>query len=134
MVSHGTRARGYKQAGFTLLEIMIALAVFAVVSAALVRNAAVAVRQTAQLQDRATAVWVAENHLNAMHMAPRDAENYPSPGIQRLPITMANRDWLLVVDTQVTENETMRRVYIEVFAKGNEDVVVADLTGFVGQF
>jgi general secretion pathway protein I len=113
---------------------MIALAVFAVVSAALVRNAAVAVRQTAQLQDRATAVWVAENHLNTLHMAPRDGQNYPSPGIQRYPISMANRDWLLVVDTQATENENMRRIYIEVFAEGDEDVVVADLTGFVGQF
>jgi general secretion pathway protein I len=123
----------HKQAGFTLLEIMIALAVFAVVSAALVRNAAVAVRQTGQLQDRATAIWVAENHLNSLHMAPRNADNYPAPGIQRYPITMANRDWLLVVDTQATENETMRRIYIEVFAEGDEDVAVADLTGFVGQ-
>jgi general secretion pathway protein I len=123
-----------KQSGFTLLEVMIALAVFAVVSAALVRNAAVAVRQTSQLLDRATGVWVAENHLNALRMAPRNAENYPSPGIQRYPITMAGRDWLLVVDTQTTENETMRRIYIEVFVEGDEDAVVADLTGFVGQY
>lgn len=123
-----------KQSGFTLLEVMIALAVFAVVSAALVRNAAVAVRQTSQLLDRATGVWVAENHLNALRMAPRNAENYPSAGIQRYPITMAGRDWLLVVDTQTTENETMRRIYIEVFVEGDEDAVVADLTGFVGQY
>ena len=126
--------RHNKQSGFTLLEVMIALAVFAVVSAALVRNAAVAVRQTSQLIDRATGVWVAENHLNALRMAPRNAENYPSPGIQRYPITMADRDWLLVVDTQTTENETMRRIYIEVFVEDDEDAAVADLTGFVGQY
>jgi general secretion pathway protein I len=47
-------------AGFTLIEIMIALAVFAVVSAALVRNAAVAVRQTGILEDRTLGIWVAE--------------------------------------------------------------------------
>ena len=130
MVNH----QRHKQKGFTLLEIMIALAVFAVVSAALVRNAAVAVRQTTLLQDRATAIWVAENHLNGLRMAPRDDDNYPSPGTQRYPVTMAGRDWELVVDTQATENRAMRRVYIEVFHADDGDIAVADLTGFVGQY
>ena len=60
--------RSRRAAGFTLLEVMIALAVFAVVSAALVRNAAVAVRQTTIIEDRSLGIWVAENQLSQMRI------------------------------------------------------------------
>ena len=121
-------------AGFTLIEIMIALAVFAVVSAALVRNAAVAVRQTGILEDRTLAIWVAENQLSQMRIQVRNDEHYPAPGTSRYRVNLADRDWEVVVQVAVTENTDMRRVDVEVYAAQAPDQVVADLTGFLGRY
>ena len=123
-----------RQSGFTLLEIMIALAVFAVVSAALVRNAAVAVRQTGMVEERAMGTWLAENQLHSMRLRPRTAENYPPPGSQRYPVTLGERDWELLVEVAATENPDVRRVVVKVFIEAEPDQPQVSLTGFVGRY
>lgn len=123
----------YTSRGFTLIEIMIALAIFAIVSAALVRNASLTVYQTALVKDRTFAWWVAENRLNEMRSVPREPENYPSIGIQRLSVRMAQRDWELQVDVMSTENENMRRIEITVFSESDLDVPLVSLYGFLGK-
>ena len=58
---------GDKSRGFTLIEIMIALTIFAVVSAALVRNASMSVRQTAIVTERTLACgWVKINSMKCV--------------------------------------------------------------------
>ena len=99
-----------RAAGFTLLEVMIALAVFAVVSAALVRNAAVAVRQTTIIEERSLGIWVAENQLSQMRIQVRSDENYPALGTNRYAVNLADRDWEVVVKIAATENADIRRV------------------------
>ncbi|MEJ6684003.1 MAG: type II secretion system minor pseudopilin GspI [SAR86 cluster bacterium] len=126
--------RNRRTAGFTLLEVMIALAVFAVVSAALVRNAAVAVRQTTIIQDRSLGIWVAENQLSQMRIQVRDADNYPAPGTNRYAVNLADRDWEVVVKIAATENADVRRVGVEVFAAQQPDQALADLAGFLGRY
>jgi len=123
-----------RTAGFTLLEVMIALAVFAVVSAALVRNAAVAVRQTTIIEDRSLGIWVAENQLSQMRIQVRSDENYPSLGTNRYAVNLADRDWEVVVKIAATENADIRRVEVEVFAAQQPDQVLADLAGFLGRY
>ena len=126
--------RGLKQAGFTLLEIMIALAIFAVVSSALIRNAAQAVRQTTIIQDRTLAFWIAENHLNQMRAVPRGEADFPGIGSDRFSITMAERDWEVVMDVEATKNLNVRRLIISVFNPEDLDNSVVELTGFIGKY
>ena len=123
-----------RTAGFTLLEVMIALAVFAVVSAALVRNAAVAVRQTTIIEERSLGIWVAENQLSQMRIQARSDENYPALGTNRYAVNLADRDWEVVVKIAATENADIRRVEVEVSAAQQPDQVVADLAGFPGRY
>ncbi len=123
-----------KSRGFTLVEVLIALAGFAIVGAALVKNSANTVKQTAQLEERTIAIWLAENQLNQIRSAPRIDENFPSPGSDRINATMAGKDWELLVDYEATENADMRRVTVSVFHPDNLDDEVASLTGFVGRF
>ena len=120
--------------GFTLIEVMIALAIFAVVSAALVRNASLTVYQTGLIRDRTLAWWVAENHLNEMRSAPRTEENYPSVGRDRVSIHMADRDWELLVEVKATENENMRRIEISAYDENDLDAALVTLSGFVGRY
>ena len=123
-----------RTAGFTLLEVMIALAVFAVVSAALVRNAAVAVRQTTIIEERSLGIWVAENQLSQKRIQVRSDENYPALGTNRYAVNLADRDWEVVVKIAATENADIRRVEVAVSAAQQPDQVVADLAGFLGRY
>ncbi len=123
-----------RSTGFTLLEVLVALAVFAIVSAALVKNAASSVKQTAQLEERTIAIWLAENQLNEIRSIPRTSETFPSAKTDRLNATMGGRDWELVVKYETTENPNMRRVTVSVFHPNNLDSEIASLTGFLGRF
>jgi general secretion pathway protein I len=120
--------------GFTLLEIMIAVAVFAIVSAALVKNAALTVRQTRLIEEKTIAYWIAENQLTQIRAARRTADSFPGVGSDRLSVNMADRDWDVVVETTSTENEDVRRVEVSVYPEGDPDRAVASLTGFVGRY
>ncbi len=119
--------------GFTLIEIMIALAVFAVVSAALVRNASTTIYQSALVEKRTVAWWIAENHFAVLRTRPREKGGFPSVGRKRLSVTMANRDWEIVTTVSTTENTGMRRIEISVFDENDPEDSLVTLTGFLGR-
>tara|TARA_B100000676_G_C18045419_1_gene827582 strand:+ start:1079 stop:1453 length:375 start_codon:yes stop_codon:yes gene_type:complete len=123
-----------RASGFTLLEVMIALAVLSIVSAALVKNAAQSVRQTAVIEERVYATWVAENELNARRVEIRSDATFPGVGTQRAGVSLAGRDWDVVVSTDSTENENVRRVTVQVFNATDNTEPVVELDGFVGRY
>ena len=123
-----------RQAGFTLLEIVITVAIFAVASTALIRNASNSVIQTLSIQDRTIGYWLAENELEELRSAPRTEEFFPSVGTDRESVTMANRGWELKIRVESTENPDMRRVEVTVFDEQDLDVEVARLAGFIGKY
>lgn len=112
---------------------MISLAIFAVVSAALVRNASMTVHQTSLVRDRTLAWWVAENHLNEMRLVPRDDDTFPSIGSDRLSVRMARRNWELLVEVTQTENINMRRIKISVYKDDDLDTPLVNLSSFMGK-
>jgi len=124
---------GKRGRGFTLIEIMIALAIFAVVSAALIRNASLTVQQTGMIRERTLAWWVAENHLNELRSAPRTEQNYPSIGRDRVSVRMADRDWELLVEVKETENKNMRRIEITAYNENDLEAALVTLSGFLGR-
>jgi len=125
---------GNRGRGFTLIEIMIALAIFAVVSAALIRNASLTVQQTGMIRERTLAWWVAENHLNELRSAPRTEQNYPSIGRDRVSVRMADRDWELLVEVKETENKNMRRIEITAYNENDLEAALVTLSGFLGRY
>lgn len=121
--------------GFTLVEIMVALAIFAVVSSALIKNVGMAARQSGVLQERTIAYWVAENHLSRLRLRAHGEEpEFPSVGSDRQTVTMANRQWILRVDVEATENELVRRIEVNVLSDQSGDQSLVSLTGFVGRY
>ncbi|MDZ7686482.1 MAG: type II secretion system minor pseudopilin GspI [Gammaproteobacteria bacterium] len=120
--------------GFTLLEIMIAVAVFAVASAALIKNSALTVRQTGLIRDKTVAFWIAENQLAQYRAGPREPDSFPRTGSDRFPVTMSDKDWEVVADVQSTGNDGVRRIEVSVYRDENLDAAVATLTGFIGRW
>ncbi|MDA1300435.1 MAG: type II secretion system minor pseudopilin GspI [Proteobacteria bacterium] len=126
--------RTNRRSGFTLIEIMVALAVFAIVATTLLRNAATSVSQSRQLKDRAVAQWIAENEIQRLRMVERTELTFPSSGLNRTTLMMADREWQIEVDISPTENDLVRRIEVSVRDEQSPDVVLADLTGFLGRY
>lgn len=90
--------------------------------------------QTDTLRERGIAELIARNRLSELRSAPRQDGTFRGPGVDRETVTMAGRDWELIVTTESTENELMRRITIQVAREADPDSVVAELTGFLGRY
>ncbi|QHG67472.1 type II secretion system minor pseudopilin GspI [Pseudomonas putida] len=54
--------------GFTLLEVLVALSVFAVLAAAVTTASQQVLAQSQGMRDRLFASWIADNHLNELRL------------------------------------------------------------------
>jgi len=121
--------------GFTLVEVMIALVVFAVLGFAVTSRVGEVVNQTYSLERRTVAHWIAQNQLNRMRMA-SERENEPvATGRSRERVLMSGREWMLEVEIIDTTHPWLRRVELSVFVveEGDEIGPIDHLTGFIGR-
>lgn len=125
--------RPMTERGFTLLEVMVALAVFAVVSVALVGNSASTIRQAGMIQERTVATWLAEDRMTGLRIVPRSDETFPGVGTEREIIEMAGVEWDVETEIESTENDDVRRVTVRVYRETNDEPT-ARLTGFLGRY
>ena len=101
------RHRGH---GFTLLEILVALAVLALSLGALISAGSSQTRNTALLVERTLAQWVAANTVAET----RIAGTWPEPGTRRGRSRLGDRDWAWALTTRTTDDADLRRLEVEV--------------------
>ena len=116
-----------RRAGFTLIEILIALAILAVALAAAGRATGSATDGARILKQRMLGEWVAQNRLNE-EMIKR---SFPAAGVQNGDATQAGQSFTWQQTTSQTEKPKFRKVEIKVSAKGDEAYVVASLIGYL---
>jgi len=120
--------------GFTLLEVLVALAIFALVAASVLTASARSVRTAAQLEERTLAMWVADNQLVELQLA----ETPPADGRDQGQVEFAGRRWLWQSEIQATSEPAMRRVTLWVAAdergaRGDlRERALVTLSGFLG--
>lgn len=105
-----TRARG-----FTLVEVMVALAVVAIALPALLVTLSQHVDATAYLRDKSLARMVAANKLEELRILSRASRQLPS-GERSGVATMAGRDWYWWLDSRPTVSENLVQFEIDVAA------------------
>ncbi|MEB0208517.1 type II secretion system minor pseudopilin GspI [Pseudomonas sp. CCC3.1] len=107
--------------GFTLLEVMIALAVFATLAAAVMSASQYVLRQSARVEARLLAGWLADNHLSELHLQSATL----AIGSKTLTQRFAQREWRLV-QRIVSEPDTgLLRVELSVSPAGSDPALLS---------
>jgi general secretion pathway protein I len=115
--------------GFTLVEVLVALAIVSIALMAALRASGQATNAAGELRLRLFASWVAENRL-AEHRARLD---WMPPGIARGTQSQGGVEFAWREEVIPTPNSSFRRVDVFVSAPAEETRALAHLTGFVVQ-
>ncbi|WP_321833533.1 type II secretion system minor pseudopilin GspI [Pseudomonas kulmbachensis] len=113
--------------GFTLLEVMVALSIFATLSVALYSAAQHIASNNSGLSERSLAHWLADNRLTELRAGMRQI----AAGQQPEKLDFGGRQWLL--DSRVTSapDPRLRQVSLEVYIVGPRPLRRALLSGFI---
>jgi general secretion pathway protein I len=113
--------------GFTLVEVLVALAIVSIALLAALRAAGQGTAAVGELRSRLLAGWVAENRL-AEHRARGD---WLALGIGRGTQMQGGVEFVWREEVIATPNPAFRRVDVFVSAPAEEPRALARLTGFV---
>ncbi len=116
-----------RRTGFTLIEVLVALAIISIALLAALRAAGQGTTNVSDLRARLLAGWVAENIL-AEHRARGD---WLPLGIQRGKGLEGGIEFVWREEVIATPNSAFRRIDVFVFAAPEESRALAHLTGFV---
>jgi general secretion pathway protein I len=114
--------------GFTLIEILVALAIVAVALTAGMRALAQSADSATALKARTLGLWVAQNRLAAAQVA----APWPAAGSYQGNATQAGATFLWHEVVTNTPNPAFRKIEITVMEPDRPEYQVARLVGFIG--
>ncbi len=122
--------------GFTLLELMVALAIVATVAATVFNRGGDAITTMIRLEDRTLARWIAENEIATIRIGRMTIDDAMPIRTERRRVEYANRAWQVIVETSSTRHPLLRRVDVSVFSDttASDAVPIDILTTFVGRY
>jgi general secretion pathway protein I len=115
--------------GFTLVEVLVALAILAVALAAGFRSIAQSAEVAAALKSRTLALWVAQNRLALAQLETPT----PLPGTRTGNAQQAGVAFAWEEAISGTPNPAFRKIDITVSESGAPGSALAHLTGYLGQ-
>lgn len=116
--------------GFTLIEILIALAVLALAMGAVIKATSDYTANQSYLRDRTMATWVARDVLAEFQLR----KDWPSVGEQKGTREMGTREWRWLARTSQTDEAELRRLDVEVMpADTDATEPLTTLSGFLIQ-
>lgn len=122
--------------GFTLLEMLLAVVVIAVVGITISTAIGGVTNQTFSLERRTVAHWVAQNQVNRLRIELRKESQPIAEGKNTDSVFMGERQWEVETRIAATDHPWVRRVEVDVFElQDGEQVGPFDhLVAFVGRY
>ena len=115
--------------GFTLIEVLVALAIVAVALLAAVRAAGAMAQANAELRLRLLAQLAADNRIAEL----RSAGAFPPLGTRTAPCPQGRVALQCVEEVKGTPNPLFRRVEVRVYAGTQAETMLAELIGILPQ-
>jgi len=119
-----------------LLEVLVALAIFAMVAASVLTATSRSLQTAARLEDKTLAMWIADNQLTELQLAPEPVADGRAQG----ELEFAGRRWQWQSEIKATSEPTMRRVSLWVAPRAEDGLggevrerALVSLNGFLGE-
>lgn len=121
--------RGPDCRGFTLVEVVVALAIVAIGMLAVFKTIGDTVNNVSYLRDRTFAAWIADNRITEIRLS----GEMPSVDETAGELEYAGRRWHWLTKVSQTQVQGLRRIDVSVRREGDaEDSALVSLAGFVG--
>lgn len=118
-----------KNSGFTLTEVLIALAILAISMGALIKGGGQSANTMEHLRNKTLASWVAHNSVSQIQLE----KVWPLPSRQKGREEMAGIIWLWEAETEDTFDENVKRLHVIVKPDGVKTNPVATVIAFVAR-
>jgi general secretion pathway protein I len=118
-----------KSIGFTLIEVMLAMAVFSIAGIALLSAATNNARNIGYLENKMFANWVAANQLVTNNLVAK----WPPKNNVKGDVELAGRVWFWQQKVIKTTDKGMRAIVMEIRLKANDELPISSLTTYVSQ-
>ncbi len=122
------RNRSERIGGFTLVEVMVALAIAGLSLAAVAASISQMVDAGSAMRERTYASWIAQNKIAEMRLANVLPEVSTTSG----EVEYASLEWAWRAIISETGVENLFRVDVEVSYAGSDDII-RTVTGFIGE-
>ena len=122
------RNRSERTTGFTLVEVMVALAIAGLSLAAVAASISQMVDAGSAMKERTYASWIAQNKIAELRLANVVPEVSATSG----ELHYAALDWAWRATISETGVENLFRVDVEVSYAGSDDII-RTVTGFIGE-
>jgi general secretion pathway protein I len=123
-----TRKHSERAAGFTLIEVMIALAIVGLSLAAVAASVSQMIDAGSTMQERTYASWIAQNKIAEMRLANIVPDVSETSG----ELEYAGLEWGWRAIVSETGVENLFRVDVEISYAGS-DAVLRTVSGFIGE-
>ena len=124
------KSRKLNCAGFTLLEVLVALAILAITLSALIKASGSYASNASYLKEKTLAHWIAENKAVEYQLN----KTFPATGNREGDINYALQEWRWRVKVTNTDDRRLRRLDIDIILEdGDFKHPRASLVAFVGQ-
>ncbi len=119
--------------GFTLLEVMVALAIVATALPALMMLITSQLQGAGFNREKTQAYWIAENQLTRIKMRKALVEQYNIPDTESGNIERGGVRWYWELEAEDTEVEGFLRLDVRVALDSSKDNTLATLSGFINE-
>lgn len=106
-------------AGFTLIEVLIALAILSIALTAIIKSTSQNVKDTTYLQTKTFAHWVGMNIQNHARLGLIKLPEAPSELEQKT--VMLNRNWIWRASIEPTSNPHIKKITVNVFQAAHNE-------------